>query len=707
MKLLIAILFVVPCADVAYGVDFDSEIMPLLTKSGCNSGACHGASAGRGGFRLSLLGADPESDYNTLVHELEGRRINSANPIASLIIAKPSGLMDHGGNVVLDEGSRGYERLLQWVRDGALRGKHRELVELEVAPKRFVAGSIPSAIPIRVMARFDGGSLEDVTPWATFTTSDPQSLEIQEDSDGAVAHLKRPGQHAIVVRFLNRVVPILLAAPYSDVPIDLSHVKLANYIDEEVLRALSELRIPVSPEAPDWLWLRRVTLDLTGRLPDPKTSESFGSQDPSSRRRDYVQSLVTSPAFGDYWTLLFSKWLRMHSLPNDREGVKAYADWLRLEIQHGTPWDRLAIQLITATGDSHVNGPANFARMANDARDQAELVGQFFLGSQIGCANCHNHPLDKWTQDDYHGLAAVFAKLDRGREVKLLSRGAVTNLRNNQPAIPRIPGVRNVSEDVDTRVAFAEWLIADRDRYFAKALVNRLWKSMMGRGLVEPYDDLRETNSPSHPELLTKLAEDFIANGYNMRHILLQIALSNTYARSHIALDANATDDRFYSRAYSRPLIPEVFLDAIADVTGVSIPFPSQAEAERAVHLIDPTSSVIALDVLGRCSRTKGCQDTHAIGGGLPAKLHLINGELLNARISASQGRLHQMISSGSVDESIIREFYMRTFGRLPTGPELQGWCVQVADTDSERRTHKLEDFLWSLLSSRAFVENY
>ena len=402
----------------------------------------------------------------------------------------------------------------------------------------------------------------------------------------------------------------------------------------------------------------------------------------------------------------FAKLLRLHSLPNEQEGLKAYSQWLRREIARDARLDDMARELLTASGDSHLLGPVNFGRMVGDARAHAELVGQFFLGMRLGCANCHNHPLDRWTQDDYHGLAAVFARLDRSRHVELTARGAVTNLRTNEPAIPRIPGLRYLADQGDHRQAIVEWVTSKDQLYFARATVNRLWKALFGRGLVEPTDDLRETNPATHPELLTQLAEDFAENGYSIRHTLRQIALSHTYARSAEVVVGNEQDDRFYSRAYHRSLEPEVLVDAIADVTGVAIKFDGQ-NAARAVMLVDPLASAPELDVLGRCNRLGSCDGNITGSVGLPAQLHLLNGELINARLTSEHGRLHQWIDAGKSNEDIVVEFYLRGLSRRPTDNELARWGVRLAAEDRTARPQQLEDFVWSLLNSQAFQENY
>lgn len=683
---------------------FDTEIIPVLTKAGCNAGACHGAAAGRGGFHLSLWGTDPAADYEAIVHALEGRRVNLANPERSLILAKPTGQLDHGGDVALEQEGPGAKRLLNWIRSGAARGSPRRLTSLEVTPQRQFKAELPASVPVRVTARFEDGPAENVTAWTVFTSADRSSVEIDRDF---VAQIRRRGQHVVTARFLERIVPIQFTVPLSDAIVDLTSEPRASFIDDEILRVQSELRLPVSPPASDAAYLRRVSLDLTGRLPEPDVVAAFlEDQEPDQRSR-LVNTLLHSDAFADYWTLRLARLLRIHSLPNEKEGMHAYSKWLRREIDRDAPLDEIARQLITATGDSHEIGPANFGRMVADARSQAELVGQFFLGVRLGCANCHHHPLDKWSQDDYHGLAAVFARLERGRHVQFTSRGAVTNLRTNEPALPRIPSVRDLTAEGDHREEVARWLTSRDHRTFVKATVNRLWRALFGRGLVEPTDDLRETNPPTHPELLERLAEDFVEHGASIRHTLQRIALSHTYGRSEAVVTGNATEDRFYSHSYRRPLDPEILADAIADVTGVANEFLGHAPGTRAVTLIDPLTPAPSLDILGRCSRFAGCEENGVSGGGLPAQLHLLNGELINRKLAEPTSRLRRMIDAGAQDDEIVDAFYVRALSRHATEDELKRWRQRLATGEPNHRVERLEDFLWSLLNSRQFVENH
>ena len=432
-------------------------------------------------------------------------------------------------------------------------------------------------------------------------------------------------------------------------------------------------------------------------------------------RKDFLDELLASEEFTEYWTLQLAKLLRLR-VPKaaNAAGAEAYHGWLSEQIREGVGYDQIAKQLLLASGDTHEVGPANFYRSVDGAREQAELVSELFMGSRLRCANCHNHPLDRWTQDDYHGLAAIFAKLETREVVSINPRGKVIHPRTLEAAIAKIPGEAeflrpdakaDAAEDI--RGALVDWLVDKDNPYFAKAIVNRLWKSMMGRGLVEPADDFRATNPATHPRLLDKLAEDFVAHGYSIRHTLGRIANSATYARSANATLENKDDDRFYSHRIRESLEPEVLADAISDVLGVHEEYGSQPKGTRAVALVNPKTPSTSLDVLGRCGREGSCESA-PVAGGLPQKLHLLNGDLLNARIRTPAGRLQRLLATEKSALEIVEEFYLVGLGRKPTKIEESFWAQKLEGLKTiEEQGAFLEDFVWGLLTSTEFVTNH
>ena len=697
-------------------VDFENDLMPVFTKFGCNAGACHGAAAGRGDFKLSLFGGNPRADYEAIVRQLAGRRINLMHPEESLVVLKPTAQISHGGRQVLNENGEGARLLRNWVQQGAQYETLRHLERVEISPQKHVITNLESPIQLQAKAHFSNSTTEDVTRWTVFTPEDTSAIEI--DASTAAAKLHHRGRHIILARYLTEVVPIEFIAPLNEASVQYVHENsethtpsksAINNIDEEILKLLATLRLPISIPADDTTFLRRVTLDLTGRLPVPDTVATFLTDPDPKKRETLVDTLLQSDEFNEYWTLQLAKLLRIGAQERNTQGAFVYHQWLSEQIREGVGYDQVARSVILATGDSHEIGPANFYRTVNGPREQAEFMSELFMGARLRCANCHNHPLDKWTQDDYHGLAAIFAKIEGDQIVKVKPSGEVIHPATREKAVPRIPGDRFLPADVaDGRVELVDWLTGSDNPYFAKAIVNRLWRAMMGHGLVEPVDDFRSTNPATHPELLTTLADDFVAHGYDLRRTLRRIALSAAYARSANTLPQNATDDRFYSHALQKPLEPEVLADAISDVLGVPDIYGNEPEGTRAVSLSDPNTESDALDILGRCGRETSCENSTAAIGGLQRKLHLFNGDLLNARIGVPDSRLDRLMSIGRSPMEIVNEFYLAALSRHPTDTEQQFWKQHIdVKTSANSQRAILEDMVWSLLTCNEFVTNH
>ena len=690
-------------------VDFDTEIMPILTKSGCNAGACHGAAIGRGGFKLSLYGSDPSLDYRVIVHQLEGRRVNLAKPDESLVVLKPTESLGHGGGMRFEYKDSAAKLLIRWIQSGVPRLSRRKLKRLDIAPRELLIDKPGTTVSLKATAHFDDGKSEDVTQWTVFKADDSDAIEI--GSNSATVH--RRGQHNVTARYLDRVVPFTFIVPLQDATVDFSKAQRHNFIDEFVLEKLRILQLPASQRAGDAALLRRLRLDLTGTLPAPAEVSKFVNDSTDDKWERLVNRVLDSDEFVDYWTYKFAKLLQIRSQPQDTQGALAFHAWLKQQIAKRTSFNRMAETLLTATGDSHEFGPANFYRAVAGPREQAEYVSRVFMGVRLRCANCHNHPLDRWTQDDYHGLSAVFAKIERGRIIKVGTRGEVTNPRTGERAVPRIPGEQYLDQSADGRKKLADWLTNSSNPYFAKSLVNRLWKSVMGRGLVEPADDLRGTNPPTHPKLLERLARDFIEHGYDIRHTLRMIVTSETYRRSATTLPQNASDTQFYSHALVKPLEAEVLADAIAVVTEVPDKYGDEPLGTRAVTLFDPKIESASLDILGRCSRAESCEtpaaaDATAISGGLTTRLHLINGELINRKLSTTNGRLGRLLKSQESDVEILADLYLLALARRPNDAENKYWQSQFVDIANKKQRRQLfEDLLWGLLTCREFVTNH
>lgn len=694
-------------------VDFENDLIPIFTKFGCNAGACHGSAAGRGELNLSLFGGNPQADYQAIVRQFSGRRINLIYPDESLVILKPTAQTKHGGGQVLNENEKAVELLLNWIKQGGRFETQRELDRVEIIPKKQIIQDLESSIQLRSIAHFSDGTTKDVTRWTVFIPEDTSAIEI--DTATSIAKMLRPGRHIILARYLTEVVPIEFIAPLNTNLIDNRNLDVSSsqigdtVIDGEILKLLSILRLPISPTVDDATFLRRVTLDLTGRLPVSDQVIAFLANKDTTKRETLVDTLLQSEEFNEYWTLQLAKLLRIGGQNGNSQGTLVYHRWLEKQIQDSIGYDQIARSIILAIGDSHQVGPVNFYRTNRSAGEQAEFMSELFMGARLRCANCHNHPLDKWTQDDYHGLTAILAKIDGNEQVvKIKQKAEVIHPATRETAIPRIPGDRYLASNVDGRTELVDWLTDADNSYFAKAFVNRLWKAMMGRGLVEPVDDFRSTNPATHPELLTDLAKDFVINGYDLRHTLKRIAMSDAYARSANTLAENVNDDRFYSHALKKPLSPEVLADAISDVLNVPDLYGDEPEGTRAVALIDPDTQSEALDILGRCVRESSCETANASTDGLKRKLHLFNGELLNARIGVIGGRLDKLIESDKLPMEIVDAFYLAALSRHPTETERVFWKQHIdayASAASQQRV--LEDMVWSLLTCNEFVMNH
>ena len=689
-------------------IDFINDLVPMFTKLGCNAGKCHGAAIGRGGFKLSLYGGTPESDYDAITRRQGGRRINLADPESSLVFTKPAEIVEHGGGEVLS-GVENAELLITWIEQGAQLISHRKLKHIEVHPARFLASRVDDETTMKVLAHYHDGSTRDVTNLTRFTADDSSAVKI--NSNTATAKVLRTGRHIVIARYSTEVTPIEFVAPVSETASELSQEPRNNFVDDEILAAISELRLPVSPFLDDQSFMRRITLDLTGRLPE------YGRQNEtiSVNRERVIEELLSSEQFVAFYALKLSKLLRIQSKQDKNrvtttpEAARAFHDYLATQLREGVGYDQMAREIITASGDTSKYGPAAFFTAVEDPRLQTEFTTEVFMGSRMKCANCHNHPLDKWTQDDFHGLTAMFSKLTRSQVIRVNPIGKNIHPNTGEAALMKLPGGKFLPKGTkDGRGDFADWL-TDRDNpYFAKAIVNRLWKSLMGRGLVEPLDDFRSTNPATHPALLTRLALDFIEHDYDIRHTLKVIAMSSTYARSSIAVNGNGTDNRFYSRRMQTSVEPEVLADAISDVLGVPGKYGNEVAGTRAVELKDGGIRSDALDILGRCNRNNSCEGVASPTGPLAQKLHLFNGELLNGRIGAKGGRLDTLIETGRKPMEIATEFYQIALNRRPNAQEIKfiGGLFDSELSSTQQRA-ALEDFVWGIVTCKEFVTQH
>ena len=688
-------------------VDFENDIVAIFTKSGCNAGACHGAAIGRGGFKLSLYGGNSAADYDSLVHHLQGRRINLANPAESLLVLKPTEHISHEGGTLFDMDSEEARLLKSWISQGAKQTSFRDLVAINLKPDKIYTEDTSSSHLVQVTASYKDGSTRDVTKWAVLQPEDTSA--VQTNTKSASLTIQRRGRHIVSVRYLTKVKPLEILVPLNTSTRSIPAPPVNNFIDTEINKALATLRIMPSPQCDDGQFIRRIYLDLTGRLPTSQQTRNFIASSERDKRSNLIDSLLASQGFNTYWTYYFSELLRISPQRLGGEGANAYFSWLSSRISENINYKTLVTELLLADGDAFEIGPANYYRTMPDARQQAEFTSELLMGTRLRCANCHNHPLDHWTQDDYHGLAAIFAKLNISQTVTVNPAGTTIHPLTLEPAVAKIPaGLAIKSTTRDPRREFTTWLTHENNQYFAQAITNRLWKQMMGRGLVEPVDDFRSTNPATHPFLIKALADEFVSSNYDIKHILSVIANSAAYQRSAHANQSNQYDSQFYSHAFRVPLHPAVHADAVSDVLGIPEQYGEEPFGTRALELRNPTLTSRTLDILGRCGRDESCETATNGPSRLTRTLHFFNGEFLNGRIDRNKGRLAELLNSETSPMDIITEYYLTAFSRYPTKQETAFWNVQLKQHITEDSLQPfLEDFVWGLLSSRDFTTNH
>jgi len=658
---------------------------------------------GRGGFRLSLFGYDAESDYERITRELGGRRVHLGEPDASLILRKAGGQLPHGGGVRLPKSGPLYAAVRTWIAAGAPYGESARAVNrLEVTPEEALLAAKGRMQQVRVTARFSDGSSEDVTALALYTSQDDGVATV--DAEG-MATVLRPGLATIMVRYLGQVAAARVGMPFAAAAPAAAPAS-SNVIDAQVFPALQRLRLTPSPPSDDNEFLRRVYLDVIGTLPTAAEARSFLSDRDPAKRTKLIDELLARPEFVDYWTLKWADLLLINSKRLGAEPAAAYHHWLRAQVAANTPFDRVATTLIETGGDFRQDAPANFVRIASDPRDVAEFASRSLLGIRVECARCHNHPFDRWTQNDYYGFAAFFARTRaEGTRVVTLAQGEVDHPKTGRPVPPRALGAHAVAMPPagDRRRSLAQWLKTDGAPMLARATANRVWKHLMGRGIIEPVDDVRVSNPPSNPALLDALTQELLRSGYDLRKLVRTIATSRTYQLASRPNDVNRADRQFFSHAYLKPLPAQVLADAVAQATGVPNDYPGLPTGTRAIQLVDSLIPSEALDVFGRCRREASCETDAQPGGGLSQALHLINGATLNDKLAS--GIVAKLVRDGATNGDAVDELYLRTLSRLPEPRERDHWSKSLAA--STNRTESLEDLLWSLLNAREFAFNH
>jgi hypothetical protein len=700
-------------------VTFERDIQPILTRAGCNAGACHGKARGQNGFALSLLGFDPDFDHDAIAKEARGRRVFPASPDDSLLLRKASARLPHGGGPRLEAGSTAYETVRRWIAGGMPRTPvdAPRLVKITVDPgeKTMARGD---AFPIKVTAHFSDDGAEDVSHLAAFQSS--ESTLVAVDPNGQVKAGPLPGEASISARFQGMFASCDVTIPFPGAVPSQEYDRLprSNFIDGLVVAKLKNLGLTPSLQASDTTFVRRAYLDVLGRLPISSEVREFLNDTSPDRRARLLDVLLERPEYADHWANKWTDLLR----PNPyRVGIKAVLNldgWIRGAFRKNMPYDQFVRQIVTARGSTFDEGPATIFRDRRDPVEIAPMVSQLFLGIRLECAKCHHHPFESWGQEQFYEFAAYFARVGRkgtglsppisgGEEFVFTGKtGSVKHPLSGKILPPKpLFGAAPMPEDPETdpRESLVAWMTGPDNRYFAQVMVNRVWADLMGRGIVEPIDDLRTTNPPSNAPLLNALADDFSEHRYDLKHLIRTIMTSSVYGLSSEPNDRNVADTRNFSRHYRQRLRAEVLLDAISDATEVPDKFDAAPPGTRANAIWTHRVPSLFLDTFGRpdpnqdppCERTS---DTSVVQA-----LHLMNAPSLHSKVSSDEGRAARLAKSSLSPRAIVEELYLLTYARLPTSDEIQVGESLFGDSSDERRA-ATEDLLWALINSAEFV---
>ncbi|MBM3457397.1 MAG: DUF1553 domain-containing protein [Armatimonadetes bacterium] len=710
-------------------VSFLNDVLPALTLAGCNQGACHGGQFGRGGLKLSLLGFDPESDYIAIAREGSGRRLSRTAPERSLLLTKPTLALPHGGGLRLPPGSGTRAILEQWVAQGAPGPVSGEATaaRIEVSPTERLLGR-GERLPLRVIAVYPDGRRRDVTRLARYTSVNDAVAAVEPGPGGApLVRSGAPGDASITVLFQEHAAAARFLSPYPQgtrVPLPPEEAREgAGIVDRRLRREWRRMGLLPSPPCTDAEFLRRASLDLTGALPTAEEAERFlsecaGETRPGAARARLIDRLLERPEWADYWALYLGDLLRNTQRGSGEKGMWAFAEWLRTSLREGKPYHEMVRELVAGSGSTARNGAANFYNAAKTPEELAETTSQVFLGVRLQCAKCHNHPFERWTQADYYGLAAFFPGIRRkesGEERLILhgNGGEVRHPRTGAVVAPTPPrGAALTVPGEERPAALAAWLADPANPFVARNIVNRVWARIMGRGLIEPVDDIRVSNPPSHPELLDALCSDFAAHQFDLKRLMRTIATSHAYGLSSKPAAGNARDDRFYARYRARRLGAEPLLDALGTATGRPEKFAGLPASFRAISLPDPAMARSALlDLFGRPARATACECERSNAPTMTQTLYLINSTYVHDRIADPNGLVAKLMEAGKSDSDIIRRLYLGSLSRPPTLEEAATAARFVQEAGQEgaptSRREGLEDVLWTLLNSQEFLLNH
>lgn len=725
LKVFRQIFLLVAAAVPICAADFRSDVMAVMSKAGCNLGSCHGNATGKGGLKLSLRGQDPDLDWLALARDQGGRRVNLLEPEQSLILLKATGTLAHEGGKRFAAGSIEHEILLQWLRDGgADSGQGRKLAALNVTPSGLTMAEPGKPVQLKVLAKYSDGTERDVTRLTYF---EPNNQLPKVSVEGEVT-ADTAGETTVLARYLDQQVPTRIAfvPPRPDFHWD--GPRPANFVDEQVFRKLKALRVNPSPICDDTTYLRRAYLDLLGVVPSAETARAFTTDANPNKRAELVDRLLLRTEFADFWALKWADLLKIEERQLDRKGMATFHAWIRDGIATNKPMDQFARELISARGSTYKNPAANWWRANRDPITRAENTSRVFLGVQLNCAQCHNHPFERWTQDDYYNWASLFARVDykilennrrdksdtrefKGdQEVLLKPSAAFLNARTGKPAVMQFlgGGKPTVSKERDELQELAEWM--SKSPMYARTQVNRVWYHLLGRGLVEPVDDFRASNPPSHPELLDALTTDFEEHGYDLRRVIRTIMASNVYQFASDPTPTNADDDANHSRGIVRRLTAEQLLDSMSKVLAAPLTFPDWPEASRLAqvpegrkhyHPVTTDTDRFALD-FGKPPRLIASDSERTNEPTVKQAFQMLSGPTLHGLLTASDNRLGQLLSTTHPSREIVEELFWTALSRPPSQTERDRGEHLLSSPDDRRRS--LEDLTWALLNSKEFI---
>ena len=699
-------------------VSFRHEVIAALNVGGCNMGACHGTPSGKNGFKLSLRGFDPAQDFQQLTRDVLGRRTVTHDPQASLLLQKGLGRVAHEGGQRFATGSVATTAVEGWLAEGM---KDDAPTLPTVKSLKVLPGSRLQVKPARwqqiaIEATFSDGSVRDVTRLSAMSSSDPGVAEITANG---LVEFRQAGEVAILARYLEEMVTIRLTYLEPKPGFVWPNIPESNEIDRHVFAKLKLLNIPPSDLCTDADFVRRVYLDLCGLIPTAEEVRSFLTDKSPDRRARLVDSLLERPEYADFWTLKWSDVLRSNRKTIQVKGTQVFQQWIHDQVVQNTPFDQVVRDLITAKGNTFSVAPANYYRVAKDPQNLAETTAQLFFGVRMQCAKCHNHPFERWTQDDYYSFAAFFARVKQkadpsqpgpnpqtpGAEIVYTDRGGeVTQPRTGKVMAPKYMGgdIAQVAPGQDRREALAVWMTAGENPFFARALANRIWFHVMGRGVVEPVDDFRDSNPSANDDLLSFLARDLASHRFDVKHLIRTIMNSRTYQLSATTNDGNKDDNRYFSHAVSRLLTAEQLLDAICQSTEMPEKFAGLPAGTRASQLPDGEVNNLFLKTFGQPARELACECERESDSNLAQALQLINGPTINDKLRSPTNRVGRLMQAGKSDKEILEDLYYNTLSRPPSGEDEKIAMAHIAKVKDRRRG--FEDLHWALINAKEFL---